>query len=678
MNSWLVWAAFAIAFVVLGFVGYHFAVRTLRFVTAALAAAVVVFVTRYGVTHPARAPADLVSSFTRGFNALSAAFFQPLLPGHHVPVPGRVGWLIIGVVLAFAYRELEVWAMRWQPPTVDMSALGGDQVAASNSDGPSEPDEGLTDAQRHDRLVAELRFRLPAVEVRAPAILPGGTKPNGLASIAENSGVTGSGLAGAIIRFFGMLWPNPRRYQVRVWIEHGPRSARGKEHGPDNTRVTVDLEDPRTGGSIATKTLVATEFDQAASVVAGYVARHIFRDDPTAPPWCVSSSDGDDLAAMLVAGQQRILPGSPDDVAQCRLAQIAILEKCRLEAGVARYELAQLYDLDGHHVRALRLHAVNREKYRRFYRGRYRLGMSLEMIANPEFRLNGNEERDLLLDSLRSLYRCGVTDLAPDGQEICSGQVPLAVRKELLRAAQNELRVVRQQLTLWSVIWAMFWHRDERAIRRSYFRLPERQRFHDGARVAELLVAVRQRLIAIEEESDGAGTSIQSNGLARTDIYNKKRATHIAAVITGDDAEITALLDLARKRREPSRRPGANAERTRWLPWQRRTPSWQAAYNAACLYAALEQSGRYAPEQMAERAVTSLTRAVNDRDSEMERPWDWIFADPDFSYLKSSSEKFRRFLDDQERKDYPAANFRSPSVRTTSRPRSSPARSVPA
>ena len=42
MHSWLVWLVFAIACVLLGFVGYHFAVHTLRFVTALFALAVVV------------------------------------------------------------------------------------------------------------------------------------------------------------------------------------------------------------------------------------------------------------------------------------------------------------------------------------------------------------------------------------------------------------------------------------------------------------------------------------------------------------------------------------------------------------------------------------------------------------------------------------------------------------
>ncbi len=35
----------------------------------------------------------------------------------------------------------------------------------------------IPEKRDHDKLVAELRFRLPAVEVRAPPILPGGTAP---------------------------------------------------------------------------------------------------------------------------------------------------------------------------------------------------------------------------------------------------------------------------------------------------------------------------------------------------------------------------------------------------------------------------------------------------------------------------------------------------------------------
>lgn len=639
MYWWLVWSVSACAFVLLGFVGYHFSVRALRLFTALLVATVSLIVTRYGVVHSAGGPTDVVNSFIRGFNDLSVNFFQPLL-GRDVHVPGRFGWLVILVVLVFGYRELEVWAMRWEPPTVDTSALGGDRQGKQSSGAGDEPDEGTTDAQRHDRLVAELRFRLPAVSVRAPAILPGGTRSTGLASIAENSGVSGSGLAGAIIRFFGALWPNPRRYQVRVWIE-----SSGRPRDTPAVRVTVDLENPRTGGSIATKTLVADDCDQAASMIAGYVARHIFQEDPTAPPWCVGSFDGGDLALMLLAGQQRVAPSSPDEIRRSRRQQISMLEKGKLFSGVARYELAQLYDLQSNHVKAFRLHAMNREDYPRFYRGRYRLGMSLEMIADPEFELPEPEVAELL-DTLRILDRCGLMkDVARHYDRLAPGPLPTDLRNRMLLAARCEQRAVRRQLTLGRVIWGMLLHRDERAIRNVYWSLRERQSFHDGARVAELLVAIRQC----------------QPGRASTIGYHTRRAMHVAAAITGDSAAIEACLrgspeQSVRELLEQERPPFAIASRTRWLPWQRRTPSWQAAYNTACLYAALKQSYSVtgaAEAALAQRAVSSLIRAVNDPGCEMERPWDWISTDPDFSALRRSR-IFRDFLDNQKVKDYPA------------------------
>ena len=78
-------------------------------------------------------------------------------------------------------------------------------------------------------------------------------------------------------------------------------------------------------------------------------------------------------------------------------------------AGVPRYELAQLYDLTGKHVEALRLHAINRERYPRFYRGRYRLAMSLEMIANPDPDPEKQiKPTEVLNDALKILYQSGV------------------------------------------------------------------------------------------------------------------------------------------------------------------------------------------------------------------------------------------------------------------------------
>jgi hypothetical protein len=638
MNSWViwvVWGAFVLVAVLLGFVGRHFTLRTLRYVTAVTAAVVVVLITRYGLTHPVNPPqafSDLVTSFTQGADELSTAFFHPLLlvlPAGQVPAPGRIGWVVIAVLLVIGYRMLEASAMRREAPVLDTSTLGGDKPHGASSK-TADTEDTVTDRQRHDQLVVRLKFQLSAIDVRAPAILPGGSRSNGLASIAEASGVAGSNLAGAVIQFFGMLWPRLRRFQVRVRVEPGdPKHA-------DSTKVTVSLDEPATGRSVATKTMAAGSIDEAAAQVAGYVAQHIFSRDPTTPPWCVGAANGRDLAAMLLARQERIDAKSPKDICRARHGQIDILKKATGDnqcAGIVRYELAQLHDLAGEHVEALRLHALNREQYPRFYRGRYRLSMSLEMIANATFELR-DKDAGMFDESLAILNRCGVTGpVTRQEDDIKDGKLKPELREKLLEVAEKELRAIRRQLTLRHVIWGTFRHRDERVIRVPLWGLRKRQSFHDGLRVAELLVALRR------------------NPDATAELHRMKLAQRLAADIAGDKVPIKQRLtnQEALATPEPSDRnwpPAEKRDRTRRLPWQRCTPSWEAAYNTACVYAALK---------LDRQVIISLRRAINNPDCEMQRPYDWISNDPDFSSLKSSPTEFKDFLDDQERNDYPAA-----------------------
>jgi hypothetical protein len=196
-------------------------------------------------------------------------------------------------------------------------------------------------------------------------------------------------------------------------------------------------------------------------------------------------------------------------------------------------------------------------------------------------------------------------------------------------------------------------------MRKPYWRLGERQRFQDGVRVAELLVAVRQSLN--EQECACTGEDRRQEIKARR---HPRRALRITAAIAGGNAAIEAVGEpkdpktlAAPEDGAKIWKPGANAEKTRWLPWQRRTPSWQAAYNAACLYTVLADSGRYRQneEYLMDWAVVSLKRVVDDRHCEMERPWDWISRDPDLRCLNKSP-VFRELLRKQKQNDYPRAN----------------------
>src|SRR5215471_619375 len=227
MISWLVWIVIAAIAVLLTATGYWFSIRTLRIVTLIIALVLLVVITRYGLTRPAKTPPDLANSFTRGADALGVALFHPVLVlVGRVPAPGRVGWLVIAIAIILGYRQLEAWVIRRQAPTLDMSALGDGQPGsprAGTGDSASAPAaEEATAGPSHAELAAEVKFRLAAMELRAPAILPGGSRTAALASIAQSSGISVGGLAGALIQFFGMLWPTPRQLQLRVWIEPTP------------------------------------------------------------------------------------------------------------------------------------------------------------------------------------------------------------------------------------------------------------------------------------------------------------------------------------------------------------------------------------------------------------------------------------------------------------------------
>ena len=367
MNSWFVWIAFALVAILLSLIGYFFSVRVLRVAAAIVALATAAYLTRYGVTHPAKAPGSLSDAFTRGADALARALLHlpPVPPGQNVPGSGWIGLLVIAVLLVIGYRELEALSQRCHARCLDTSDLFRARQTDRSGDGEGALTElqrhaqqidlsgdgkvAVADVQRNDRFAAELKFWLP-VEVHAPAILPSGSRSSALASIAEASGFHGSGLAGAIIRFFGMLWPSPRRVRVRIWVHNTAVPA--KIDAP--TRITVSLDDPGTGASIGTKTLAASSLGHAASVATGYIAQHIFAGDPTVPPWSIGAADGSDLAAIMLARQVRVYPESEEAVKRAQRTKIRLLEEvadgsqC---AGVVRYELAHLYDLIRQHVK---------------------------------------------------------------------------------------------------------------------------------------------------------------------------------------------------------------------------------------------------------------------------------------------------------------------------------------
>jgi hypothetical protein len=223
MTTGAAWGVFVGVGALLGFVGYHFGVRTLRWAAGVVALGLALAITADGLRHTAPKPFILESAFAHGADTAGAAFFSPLGLGNPLFGLGRVGWVVIVILLVLGYRTLEAWALHWQAPQLDVSQVSEGQPSLKPYGVPGGLVDGLTDGQRHAQLAAEVKFRLAAMEVRAPAILPGGSRSGGLASIAEASGVGGAGLA-----------PDRREDSAAASRHQSDRRARQSAHRRDH------------------------------------------------------------------------------------------------------------------------------------------------------------------------------------------------------------------------------------------------------------------------------------------------------------------------------------------------------------------------------------------------------------------------------------------------------------
>jgi hypothetical protein len=247
-----------------------------------------------------------------------------------------------------------------------------------------------------------------------------------------------------------------------------------------------------------------------------------------------------------------------------------------------------------------------------------------------------------LKEALRILDRCRMTHNVADAiRDVGQAGLPDRLRPHLLTAAWQELQAIRRYLTWRHIIWGAFWRRNERAVLEPYRRRRHRQAFHDGVCVALLLVAVRRAQMAGAE--------------ARNKLPDASTIARTVAAISGDSRDFTKVLrDFPARTAKPQ--PITTRLRTRRWRWQGCTPSWPAAYNLACAYAALaaDPGAKTEVDPLVTKVVRSLEFAVCNPECEMERPSEWIDNDPDFSWLcRREHEHFTAFLGDQRKRDYP-------------------------
>jgi hypothetical protein len=399
----------------------------------------------------------------------------------------------------------------------------------------------------------------------------------------------------------------------------------------------VDLQDARSGQTIAVQMLPPCTLEEAAERAAGFAARQVFHDDPSTPCWAVGSRNGEDLSAYMLSRQICSAGPTLDDLKKRRERQERVLQQAIAHnpaPGLAGYELAAMYDMDGEQVESLLLHLSNRAHYPLFWDGRYRLAVSLSTLAwsstvPPVWDEKNTADNAPLWKPPREwaeitwrLDQGGLLKgLAP--AEAASlrrpwNERPVTVRMALLHVAQREFRACWKAAGTAHILWDAFWRREVRASRLQLLRGDWRS-LHPRRRRLALHIAIK-----IAQQ--------RCNLLA----HPANRVELNPAVTSLEDAqqEIWDQLQVYRDQSELDRK----------VPWQ-------ALFNAACLLA-VSTSGEPISENV-EKAIKLLRLAIENPACDLEYPSAWIDTDPDLSLLHEN-EGFSNFVAELEENDFPS------------------------
>ncbi len=497
------------------------------------------------------------------------------------------GGAVILLVLAGFYVVLEGVAARRESPRVDVV----------------DPDDDRDDTSA---LVAALRARLSAIEVSKPSPVPGGQVGESVAAVVESTGVQGSNLASAFVELGYRILPTPRAYSVRVRIEDDPESTDPLQ------QVTVELHDRTTGRSTDVITLPPLPRTCVSEHAAAFVACRVFARDPATPEWVKGKFDGEDLAAYLLSKQPRCGEKTFDSLRADRLRCLHVLERAVSDgpaAGVARDELASLYELEGRYGDALRMHALNRLHFGRdFHRGRYRLAMVLSMLASDRFgEAWPSTPLRVRQDVVRYLERAGAykpkqAEVTPHRFVVPRQRDFVAVRRVMLDIARDELVEIRNSLSWWRQLAACVVHRSWRS-------------------------------------SLQPATVLTPRGFVERARHRRKLSSAVRIV----DERAARLRG---KSLPPASEPKG---------WERRvSPPWAELYNEACLLAIRTVEGKPAGplrRQATAEVVRALRRAVDDPGCELYRPSTLISVNRDLQCLRGDR-RFKRFVEDQLRRDF--------------------------
>jgi hypothetical protein len=639
MTRWYIdWPAAVGVFVLLGATAYHFSRRTYRLVALATLVVIILLLTWSGLTMPGHR--DFPNAFLRGSRSLAVEMLSPLTPdgAKHLVNSSPAGWVALAVILAAILVWFDTWCARREAPRVRVT-----EAPAAESGNPA------LDLRRE--ITEKLKFRLAAADVHKPAAIPGGSTLDNLATVVSSSDIQGSKTTAMLIRAVNALAAKPSTYDARLYAEGAP-GRRSAGSGSD-LRITVDVEDARTGAIIATHTLGPCSKEDAADKAAGFTARQVLRRDPSTPAWALGSLDGEDLSAYLLSQEMSPKNLRPDGLRAYRTDQrdtLARTDSGNADAVLARYELACLHELLEDPVSALRLHLRNRVYHPLFLRGRYRLAMTLNMLASCRDR----HDRRYLAKSRDGI----ITELDWVGMMLRKPELQLKTRSSdeqiervisdeeveqvILKFVKDELQAYRNRMRVSFLLLRAFWVRRARRALLDQLSTKPCWWLHPRRRLSAPWVALT---IAEQDHRALLPGATRKPGVARRLIDRARRKLRPMAACypaTGElaDARKDVLRKLGLKRLDDrTDRNRMRGTRGRGWPYWRKAP-WQAIYNAACLYALPE-------EPDTGMAVILLRLAVEHPGCELDYPDEWIRADPRLRQLRREG-PFRKLLNELE------------------------------
>ncbi|TDO59783.1 hypothetical protein EV651_108127 [Kribbella sp. VKM Ac-2571] len=616
---------------VLAAIAWSFTRRTLRIVAVLIVGATALIFIRWDA---GAGKQDLATRFTDSFRTV-VGWFWKLLLGRDIEV-NTAAWVAFLAIVVVGYLGLEMLAAHRESPRVDIAA--------------ADPH----DSEITQNLLAELRFRLPAVALRKPGPLPGASRGETVATVVEQSEVKGGKLVAGVLRFFTMVLPSPRSYVARLYAERcadwEPETTDCDPRNPE-LWVTVDLRDRRTDASAGVTTFDRVRLSDAAEHAAAYLASVLLRDDKSTPEWSKPAAErADDLAAFLLCPPSLGYGHSFQKVLANHDTSRDLLEPVARDgpaSGIVRYELASLYDLQSRPLEALRLHARTRADFPKFLSARYRLGISLTMAAGDSFEADWQSARrdqqsrrarpTQVADIADYLRRAGLLD-RKGHQQFLNDPDTTRFRLQLLDVARRELEAYQR-----SVGWARW---------------------------------TARKCFSRAERSSSTGLLAQGRSVrtARTIVKSALFLCATRRAYLEQRPGPAPDLDLARQHARDVVDETSPRRRHRSLPWQ-------ATYNYACALTLglAPDADRPALQEADVDLVISLLQQVSE-DPANPRAVEWIGRDPDLAALQRNArfidfvrERIRRDFDITDTDPFPVTDWLSQQVWAVQHPGGAPA-----